>query len=491
MVKTARSKEEDDNPLPETGEARRPGMFSSLRVRNYRLYFSGQVVSTIGTWMQRIAQDWLVFKLSGNSPVALGIAVALQFLPTVLLSLWAGVLADRVDKRRLLTAIQSGMAVQALVLGLLTVSGMVTIWQVYLLCVVLGALSALDVPARQSFVEEMVGRRHLGPAVALNGAVFNMARIVGPALAGFAITWVGTGWMFLANAASTLAVIAGLLLMDPDKLFRAPKVVSAGGSPLREGLAYVRARSDLVTVMAVVFFVSTFGMTFFVSIAVVAGNVFGTQADGYGLLSTLLAVGTFTGSVMAIRRNTKGGPRVRVLLTATFGLGALEFIAAFMPTYLAFGIALIPLGFATMTFLNTANTMVQTAVSPEMRGRVMGLYVLVLLGGNPVGGLMVGWMAETFGGRSPFYIGGVISALAAVVCAAVLLRRGGMTWRARLVFRGGTALAPPLGAKPQTPFTGFRILRSRPSPAPACAGDATRRVVSPKPERAAPSRQAS
>lgn len=470
MVNAVRSTGKDSTT--DTEESREPGMFSSLRVRNYRLYFSGQVVSTIGTWMQRIAQDWLVFELSGNSPIALGFAVALQFMPTVLLSLWAGVLADRVDKRRLLTAIQSGMAVQALVLGLLTVTGLVAMWQVYLLCAVLGALSALDVPARQSFVAEMVGRRQLGPAVALNGAVFNMARIVGPALAGFAITWVGTGWMFLANAASTLAVIAGLLMMDPDKLIRASKVVSAGGSPLREGLAYVRARSDLVTVMAVVFFVSTFGITFFASLAVVAGNVFGTQADGYGLLSTLLAVGTFTGSVMAIRRNTKGGPRVRVLLTATFGLGALEFIAAFMPTYLTFGIALIPLGFATMTFLNTANTMVQTAVSPEMRGRVMGLYVLVMLGGNPIGGLMVGWMAETFGGRSPFYVGGVISALAAVVCAAVLLRRGGVTWRAR-------------------PSLGLRILRSRPSPAPTCAGEATRRVVSPKSEPAIPSRSVS
>lgn len=406
-------------------------MFASLRVRNYRLFFSGQVISNIGTWMQRIAQDWLVFSLSGNNPIALGIAVALQFTPTVLLSLWAGVLADRVDKRKLCIAIQSGIGLQALVLGLLDVTGVVVLWHAYVLCFVLGVFSALDVPARQSFVAEMVGRKQIANAVALNSAVFNMARIVGPAIAGFAITWVGTGWMFVANAVSTLAVITGLLLMNPEKLFRGPAVVRAKGQ-LREGLAYVRGRADLVTVMVLVFFVSTFGITFFTSLAIVAGNVFGTQADGYGLLSTLLAVGTFTGSLMAARRMVKGGPRVRLLLIAAFGLGALEFVAAFMPTYLVFGLALIPLGFATITFLNTANSLVQTAVSPEMRGRVMGIYVLVLIGGNPIGGPMVGWMAETFGGRSPFYIGGAISVLAAIACAVLLARRGGLVQRYRL-----------------------------------------------------------
>ncbi|NIH78330.1 MFS family permease [Amycolatopsis viridis] len=410
---------------PETKPEPKASMFASLAVRNYRLFFSGQVISNIGTWMQRIAQDWLVFQLSGNNPVALGIAVALQFLPTLMLSLWAGVLADRVDKRKLCIAIQSGIGVQALVLGLLDVAGVVTLWQVYLLCFVLGIFSSLDVPARQSFVAEMVGRKQISNAVALNSSVFNMARIVGPAIAGFGITWVGTGWMFLANAVSTLAVVTGLLLMNPDQLFRGPAVARAKGQ-LREGLAYVRGRSDLVSLMVLVFFVSTFGITFFTSLAIIAGNVFGTQADGYGLLSTLIAVGTFTGSLMAARRGARGKPSVRLLLVAAFSLGAVEFVAGFMPTYLAFGIALIPLGFATITFLNTANSLVQTSVSPEMRGRVMGLYVLVLIGGNPIGGPMVGWMADTFGGRSPFLIGGVLSAVTAVACAVVLVRRGGM-----------------------------------------------------------------
>jgi MFS family permease len=414
-------------------------MFSSLRVRNYRLFFSGQVISNIGTWMQRIAQDWLVFTLSGNDPIALGIAVALQFTPTVLLSLWAGVLADRVDKRRLLMAIQSGVLLQSVLLGVLDVTGLVALWQVYLLCVALGFLSALEVPTRQSFVAEMVGRDQVTNAVALNSSIFNMARIAGPAVAGFAITWVGTGWLFLANAVSTLAVITGLALMDANELFRGPAVERAKGQ-LREGLRYVRHRPDLVTVMVVVFFVSTFGITFFTSLAIIAANVFGTKADGYGLLSTLLAVGTFAGALMAARRGAKGRPRVRLLVASGFGLGALEFFAALMPTYLAFGIALIPLGYATMTFLNTANALVQTAVTPQMRGRVMGLYVLVLIGGNPIGGPMSGWLADTFGGRSPFLVGGTVSALAAVVCAAILLRRGGVSLPARRF--GGLRVLP-------------------------------------------------
>ena len=426
-------------------------MFASLQVPNYRLYFSGQVISNIGTWMQRIAQDWLVFELSGNSPLALGIAVALQFAPTAFLSLWAGVLADRVDKRKLCIFIQSGVAVQALVLGLLDVSGLVVLWQAYVLCFVLGIFSALDVPARQSFVAEMVGRKQIPNAVALNSSVFNLARIVGPAIAGFGITWVGTGWMFLGNAVSTLAVITGLLLMNPDKLFRGPRVVRAKGQ-LREGLAYVRRRSDLVTVLALVLFVSTFGITFVTSLAIVASGVFGTQADGYGLLSTLLAVGTFAGSLMSARRGMKSRPRVRVLLLAAFGLGVTEVIAAFMPTYLAFGIALVPLGVATITFLNTANSLVQTSVSPEMRGRVMGLYVLVLIGGNPIGGPMVGWMADVFGGRSPFYIGGAISVIAAVACAAALVRRGGVTSPAVHRIAGLRVLFPNSGrATPAAP----------------------------------------
>lgn len=411
----------DSPPPPRPADERSRGTFASLKVRNYRLFFGGQIISNIGTWMQRIAQDWLVFELSGYDPVALGVAVALQFMPTVLLSLWAGVLADRVDKRKLLIGIQTGVAIQALALGLLVLSGTAQLWQVYTLAFVLGTLSALEVPTRQSFVSEMVGRDQAANAVALNSSIFNLARIVGPAIAGFAIVLVGTGWLFVANAASTIAVIAGLALMNPTELYRAPAVARAKGQ-LREGLRYVRSRPDLMTVMVLVFFVSTFGITFFTSLAIVSANVFGTEADGYGMLSTLLAVGTFTGALVAARRGSRGGPSLRLLLMSAAALGALEFIGAFMPTYLTFGLALVPLGFATITFLTTANALVQTTVSAQMRGRVMGLYVLVLMGGNPIGGPLTGWMAETFGGRSPFYIGGAVALAAALVCGYLALR---------------------------------------------------------------------
>ena len=421
------------------------GMFSSLRIRNYRLFLSGQVISNIGTWMQRVAQDWLVLELSGYDPVALGIAVSLQFLPIPLFSLSAGVLADRVDKRKFLIMIQVAMAVQAAALGLLDVSGAVQLWHAYLLCLVLGTVRAFEVPTRQSFVEEMVGPDQVSNAVPLNSTVFNMARIVGPAIAGFVITWVGTGWLFLGNAVSVLGVLTGLLLMNPDKLFRAEQGSRNGSKgQLREGLRYVREHRDLLAVMVLIFFVSSFGVTFFASLAIMAGNVFHTQADGYGLLSTLLAVGTFTGAMMAARRGSKRKPTLRLLLVSAFALGALELGSAFMPTYLAFGIALVPLGYATITFLNTANAFVQTSSSTEMRGRVMGLYVFVMIGGKPLGGPMTGWLAAAFGGRSPFIAGGLIAMLAAVVCAGLVLRRR----------RAARELTPSPEAAPCVPVSG-------------------------------------
>ena len=394
-------------------------MFGSLHERNYRLFASGQVVSNVGTWMQRVAQDWLVLELSGRSPMALGIAAALQFLPTLAISMWAGMLADRMDKRRLLLVVQAGMGVTGLVLGVLDVTGAVALWHVYLLCLLLGCFSAVDAPVRQSFVGEMVGRDQVTNAVALNSMTFNLARIVGPAIAGLMITWVGTGWVFLINAASFGAVIAGLLAMDPRKLHRVTKVPRQPGQ-LKEAVRYVRSRPDLTMLLVLVFLVSTFGMTFFATLANVAANVFHRNADGYGLLSTLMAVGTLTGSVLAARRSANGRPRMRFVLGGALVFGVLETVLGVMPTYESFGLALIPLGAALITFITAANSTMQLSVSAELRGRVMGLYMLVFLGGNPVGGPMTGWLAEQFGGRSPFVVGGVISVVAAVACGLAL-----------------------------------------------------------------------
>jgi MFS family permease len=394
-------------------------MFGSLRERNYRLFAGGQVVSNVGTWMQRVAQDWLVLELSGRSPMALGIAAALQFLPTLGISVWAGMLADRMDKRRLLLVVQAGMGVTGLVLGLLDVTGAVALWHVYLLCLLLGCFSAVDAPVRQAFVSEMVGRAQVTNAVALNSMTFNLARIVGPAVAGLMITWVGTGWVFLSNAVSFGAVIAGLLAMDPKRLHRVARVPRQPGQ-LREAVRYVRSRPDLTVLMTLVFLVSTFGMTFFATLANVAANVFHRNADGYGLLSTLMAVGTLTGSTLAARRSTNGRPRLRFVLGGALVFGVLETTLGVMPTYLSFGLVLVPLGAALITFITAANSTTQLSVPAELRGRVMGLYMLVFLGGNPVGGPMTGWLAEQFGGRSPFLVGGAISVLAAVACGLAL-----------------------------------------------------------------------
>jgi MFS family permease len=395
-------------------------MFASLRVPNYRLFASGQVVSNVGTWMQRIAQDWLVLDLTGGSATALGIAAALQFGPTLALSLWGGVLADRVDKRLVLAAIQTAMGLCALALGTVVLTGVVTLWQVYLLCLLLGCFSALDIPMRQAFVSEMVGPGQVVNAVALNSLVFNLARIVGPAVAGVLIVVVGTGWVFMINAASFVGVIAGLLSMRPERLYRSERVPRAPGQ-LRDGLAYVRARPDLVAILVLVFLVSLFGINFFMTIALVARNVFGRDAQGYGLLTTLLAVGSVIGATVAARRRHK--PRLRTVAGAGLAFGVLLVVAGSMPTYLTTGLALVPVGFAALTFTTAANSSVQLSVDPTMRGRVMGLYMLLFLGGTPIGGPLLGVVAEHFGGRSPLIVGGIVTVLSVLAVAIVLRRR--------------------------------------------------------------------
>ncbi|ONI78702.1 MFS transporter [Actinosynnema sp. ALI-1.44] len=413
-----------DSDLPPPPEQPRQGTFASLRIRNYRLFFSGQIISNVGTWMNRIAQDWLVFTLTGNNPVALGVAAALQFAPTLLLSLYAGVLADRLDKRKLLIALQSAMAGCAVVLGVLDISGLVQIWHVYVLCFVFGCFVALETPVRQSFTSEMVGVSQITNAVALNSSSFNLARVVGPALAGLLIIWVGTGTVFMINAVTTVAVITGLLMMRPSELHRGPAVPRRKGQ-LREGLRYVRGRPDLVVVMTLVFCVSTFGITFFTTLAIMAANVFHKEADGYGLLSTMLAVGTLAGALLAARRSVRGTPKMRMVFGSALLFGVLEIGAGLMPTYLSFALALIPVGLVLMTFMNTANTTVQMSVDQEMRGRVMGLYMLVFLGGNPIAGPMSGWLADQFGGRTTFFFGGAVSVVAVLVLWTIL------RWRAR------------------------------------------------------------
>jgi MFS family permease len=402
--------------------------FKSLHVRNYRLYASGALISNIGTWMQRVAQDWLVLQLSGHSGVALGVTTGLQFLPMLLLAPYGGTLADRYSKRRLLMITQAWMAVVGLVLGVLDVTGVVNVWHVYVLALLLGVGAAIDAPARQSFVIEMVGPDDVSNAVGLNSASFNLGRVIGPSLAGFLIVLISTGPVFLLNAASFAAVIVALKRMRVSELQVTPRV-ERGRGQIREGVRYVRGRPDLLLVMVIVFFVGTFGLNFQMTSALMATEVFDKGAGQYGLLGSIVAVGSLSGALLAARR---GRPRLRLVVGAAIAFGIVEIVAGLMPTYLTFGLLLVPLGLTQMTLLNSANATMQLGVDPAMRGRVMALYMAVLMGGTPLGAPLVGALAEAFGARWSLIGGGIISAGAAVVAAGLLARRQGIEVRSEL-----------------------------------------------------------
>ncbi|MBT1191629.1 MFS transporter [Rhodococcus kroppenstedtii] len=402
-----------------SGTTDRPSLFDALHTRNYRLWASGQIVSLIGTWMQRIAQDWLVLTLSDGNAVAVGIVMALQFGPTLVLSVWGGVLADRYDKRRLLMGTQAAAAVFGLVLGLLDVGGVVELWHVYVLALLLGCSSAVDAPVRQSFTIEMVGPDRLPNAIGLNSMTFNLARIVGPAIAGVAITAVGTGWVFLANAVSFAAVFAGLAAMRTDELFRVDRAPRQSGQ-VREGFRYVASRRDLCVVLATVSVVSTFGINFPLALSVITRNTFGRGADAYGLLSTVLAVGTLIGATLAARR--RGTPGLRLFVASAIVFGIFETAAGLAPAFWAVAVLLIPAGLVQLTFSTVAMNILQATVPSDMRGRVMGIYMLCFLGGTPIGSPILGWAADVLDPRAPLVLGGIVSVVAGTVAAVVVTR---------------------------------------------------------------------
>jgi len=406
--------------------------FRSLKNRNYRLFATGQIVSLSGTWGQRVAQDWLVLELSGNSGVALGITTGLQFLPVLLFGLYGGVLADRYDKRKLLIGAQAAMGLLALLLALLDLSGAVQLWHVYALAFALGLASVVDTPVRQAFVVEMVGPDDLPNAVSLNSATFNSARIIGPAVAGIGIAAVGTGWVFAANALSYVAVLVGLRAIRTADLFPSKRLERAKGQ-LREGLAYVRQRPDLLVPMVLVFMVGTFGLNFQITLALVVKEVFGRGAGSYGLLSAFLAVGSLLGALMSARRS--GPPRQRTLFAAVLVFGLLEVLVGLAPTFELMALLLVPTGVAVLTFTTTANAIIQLGSAPQVRGRVMALYILVFLGGTPVGAPLIGALAEAFGPRSSIVAGGVITAVSGVVAAVVMTRIRSLRVEAHLVRR--------------------------------------------------------
>jgi len=413
--------------------------FRSLHNRNYRRFAAGMVVSNTGTWMQRVAQDWLVLQLTAGSGIALGITTALQFLPLLLLGMAGGVIADRYPKHRILLFSNGFMGLVGLVLGTLVLTGQVQVWHVYVLAFALGLGTALDNPTRQSFVVEMVGRADLPNAVGLNSASFNAARVVGPATAGFLIVAFGsTGWVFVLNAVSFLAVIAALLRMRTADLHPATPAPRGRGQ-VREGLRYVRSRPDLLVVLAVVFFTGTFGMNFQMTTALMATEVFGKGAGEYGLLGSVMAVGSLAGALVAARR---AQVRLRLVVGAAVAFGLIEVAVGLMPTYETFALSLIPAGMAALTTLTAANSTMQLSVPPEMRGRVMALYLAVFFGGTPFGAPVIGWLAEAYGPRWSLLIGGAVTAVAAAVSGLVLLRVRGLVLRASVRSRPHLRVRP-------------------------------------------------
>jgi len=389
--------------------------FHSLRVRNYRLFFSSQLISLSGTWMQTTAQSWLVLDLTGKGSAgsALGLMMALQFLPLLLFGVWGGVVADRLDKRRTLIWTQSSAAVLAVALWLIVLTGITQLWMIYVLAFLLGVVTVFDNPARQAFVIEMVGSDDVANAVGLNSAVFNGARLIGPAIAGISIHAIGISPSFLLNAISFIPVVAALGAMRTRELVRREPLPRSKGQ-IREGLSYAWHEPVLRSTLLLVTFVATFGFNFIIVLPLMARYEFHGDAGLYGLLFALMAGGSLIGALVAAARARPSRPLL-VSSAAAFSLFAM--LVAVAPNALWAGIGLVPMGAFSMVFIATANSALQLTSRHEMRGRVMALYALVFLGSTPIGGPLIGWISQQCGARAGLFLGGAVSLVAAGVAA--------------------------------------------------------------------------
>lgn len=410
-----------------SGKALGRGTFASLTVRNFRIFAASQLFSNTGAWMQRVAQDWLVFSVT-NSPTAVGITTAMQFLPMLTVGLYGGVIADRYPKRRLLLITQSMACALAASLAILTLMHLVTVWQVWLIAFLLGVDTVVDNPARQIFVNEMVPPAYLRNAISINSSVFQLGGLVGPGISGVMITVIGGGWAFAVNTLTYLPVIVALLRIDVGQL-RTGSGVSVSNKKLREALRHVRGHPVLIWPIVLGGFVGMCALNMPILLSAFAKNVFHTGAGGYGLLSSMVALGSLAGS---LRSATRSGSRLRSIVAAAALSGALVAIAPLAPNPAVFCVLLVGVGAAAVTFLTIANACVQTSASDEIRGRVMSLYLLVLIGGTPIGGPIAGLLAAHLGARLAMFVCGIVPAVAALVVGAVIAHRSDLALNVRV-----------------------------------------------------------
>lgn len=426
-------------------------MFSALSVKNYRIYAAGALVSNTGTWMGRVAQDWVVLtELTDNSAAALGIVTGLQFLPTVLLTPLAGALSDAFSKRKVMLVSQSFMAFFALLMGVWVLHGSMELWHMYVLATLSGVASAVDAPARQAFVSEMVPKEKLTNAVGLNSASFHFGRLLGPATAGLLIAAFSTGPTLIINAFTFIAVIIALLMMDSRLLAKRPDRTGKGRAKISEGVRYVARRPDIILIMVVAFMHGTFGMNFQITNALMATEIYGKGVEEYGITGSVMAIGSLAGALMAARRER---PRWRLLL-GSLGLFAIfSFFLAMAPTFAVYTVLLVPTGLTALTVMVSANAMVQLSVDQEVRGRVMALYMAVFFGGTPIGSPIIGWVGETFGARWTILIATIACGLTAAAAIIYLMRHDNLrlriraSWARPLYLERGPALTEPIPEK--------------------------------------------
>ena len=401
--------------------------FASMRYVNYRYWFVASLIASTGAWLQRVAQDWYVLTvLTDHDSGQVGIVTALQFLPIILFSALAGVLADRIPGRRLLQCTQAGVGLVSLVMGLVVLTGTGELWHQYILAFVSGTISAVDTPARQAFVGELVPPDKMANAVALNATAFHAARLIGPASAGLFIDWWGVGPVFLIDAGMFAAPIIALFLMRADRLYPRTLIPRARGQ-LREGIAYVRGRTDICIILVTIFVVSALGMNFQLTSALMATTVFGKSAGSFGVLSTFMALGSILGSTAVARRS----PRLRAILMGAAFYGTAEILLGLSPSYWWFAVLAVPTGYGMLTMNTSANALMQTRTDPDKRGRIMALYSLVYLGATPIGSPIIGRIGALFGARWAILVGGIVSLSIAVACGVWAM----IHWKARVVRR--------------------------------------------------------